>query len=63
MRSDLLDTLCRLAGVTPEIKVVPERFRPTDSAPLLDTAKLRERTGWEPRFELAQTLRDMLAAD
>jgi len=59
---DLLDTVCRLAGVSPDIEVAPERYRPTDSPPVLDTTKLRRRTGWEPRYTLEQTLRDMLEA-
>ena len=56
----LLDGLCRLAGVAPEVRVDPERFRPTDSAPLLDTRRIRERTGWTAEVALEQTLRDML---
>ena len=59
---DLLDAVCRLSGVSPTIEVAPERYRPTDSAPVLDTIKLHTRTGWEPRYELDQTLRDMLEA-
>ncbi len=60
---DLLESICRLAGVTPRIEVDPGRYRPTDSAPVLDTTKLRRRTEWEPRYRLDRTLRDMLEAD
>jgi GDP-4-dehydro-6-deoxy-D-mannose reductase len=58
---EVLDRLCRLAGVTPRIIVDPEKFRPTDAAPVLDTAKLRNDTGWCPKFSLDDTFRDILA--
>jgi GDP-4-dehydro-6-deoxy-D-mannose reductase len=58
----ILDTLCRLAGVSPAIKVDPARFRPSDASPLLDTARLRADTGWAPKIPLEDTLRDMLEA-
>lgn len=59
---DLLDAICGLVGVTPDVRVAPERFRPTDSAPVLDTAKLRAQTGWAPQYDLTRTLKDMLEA-
>lgn len=59
---DVLDLLCRLAGVRPRIEIDPARFRPTDTQPRLDTAKLARDTGWQPRFTLEQTLADVYAA-
>lgn len=56
----LLDTLCGLAGIAPEIRIEPNRFRPTNASPLLDTSRLTERTGWRPAIPLARTLGDML---
>jgi GDP-4-dehydro-6-deoxy-D-mannose reductase len=56
----ILDTLCKLAGVSPAIEIDPARFRPTDASPLLDTTRLRTDTGWTPEIPLEQTLRDML---
>ncbi|MDI6775160.1 MAG: GDP-mannose 4,6-dehydratase [Verrucomicrobiota bacterium] len=58
----VLDRLCELAGVQPERRVDPGRFRPTDRFPVLDTAKLRRTTNWTPEIALTRTLADMLAA-
>lgn len=58
----MLDTLCRRAGVAPERIVDPERFRPTDCSPQLDTTRLQHDTGWVPRIPFENTLRDMLNA-
>lgn len=59
--SAVLDKLCRLAGISPELKVDPGKFRPTDSSPLLDTAKLQGDTGWKPEIEFSKTLQDILS--
>lgn len=58
----VLDTLCQLAGVEPEITVDPAKLRPTDKSPVLDIEKLRAATGWKPEIPLETTLKDMLAA-
>jgi GDP-4-dehydro-6-deoxy-D-mannose reductase len=59
--ADALETLRGLAGVPIEVYVDPARVRPVDQ-PLLvaDASKLREATGWEPRFSIEATLADML---
>jgi len=58
---DLLDALIQLSGSKVEVRVDPERLRPSDIPVLVgDPAKLREATGWSPRFELEQTLADLL---
>jgi len=55
----ILDQLCRIAGITPDIKVDQARWRPADSLPLLGTQRLRSHTHWAPRISLAQTLQDI----
>lgn len=54
--SNILDLLCREAGVTPELEVDPARYRPTDRQPVIRAAKLRSDTGWTPQYTLEQTL-------
>ena len=56
---EMLEELCGIAGVHPEIKVCPELYRPTDSSPYMDTSKVTKATGWHPEIELHQTLRDL----
>ena len=56
---EALETLCRIANVEPTIEIDPLKFRPTESPPLLDTHKLRERTGWVPKIDLQETLKDI----
>lgn len=58
----LLDGLAALAGVSPRLEVDPARFRPTDTQPLLDTARVQQDTGWAPQLTLDQTLADIYAA-
>lgn len=57
----LLEKLCRIAGVQPQLEVDAQRFRPTDARPVLDATRLRDHTGWQPRYTLDQTLADALA--
>jgi len=60
--ADALHALAARAGRPVEVYVDPARVRPVDQ-PLLvaDPSKLRDATGWEPRFSTEQTLADMLA--
>lgn len=59
---EILRELIGLARVAVEVRDDPERMRAAE-APVLfgDAAKLRAETGWEPRFPLAATLRDIYA--
>lgn len=57
---DMLGTLCRLAGVSPELETDPALVRPTDWSPHLDTSRLVGETGWSPATPFEQTLQDML---
>lgn len=59
--SAVLDELCRLAGVSPEIVVDPARYRPLDARPRIDSSRVREELGWKPLIELSTTLGDVLA--
>ena len=57
----LLDELCDLAGVSPIREINQDLFRPTTDGPVLEIARIREHTGWEPRIPLRDSLRDILA--
>lgn len=57
----ILDKLCEIAGVQPEITVDPAKWRPTDTQPALDTTRIERDTGWRPEIPLEQSLRDILA--
>lgn len=59
---DILDILCRLGGITPDIIRDNALYRPLDQNPVLDTHRLREDTGWWPSIPLEQTLNDILAS-
>lgn len=56
----VLNMLCEIAGVRPEWRMDPERYRPTDRSAILDTTRIREDTGWFPTIPLSETLRDIL---
>ncbi|MFH1455787.1 MAG: GDP-mannose 4,6-dehydratase [archaeon] len=57
----VLDKLLAMSTVQVEVKIDPARVRPSD-VPLLsgDCSKMKELTGWEPRYTFDQTLRDIL---
>ena len=58
---DVMRRLIALAGVEVEVRQDPSRVRPSDIPVLIgDNRRLRAATGWEPRFDLDQTLRDLL---
>lgn len=58
----LLDLLAAASTTSFRIEPDPERMRPVN-IPLVvcDAARFRERTGWEPRIPIEQTMRDILA--
>lgn len=51
----LLETLCGIAGLQPEVQLDPGRFRPTDYS-VGDPSALREATAWRPTRPLEYTL-------
>ncbi len=57
----IVERLCRLAGVEPELRVMSELVRADDPPRLVGNAgALRGATGWTPRIDLDQTLADVL---
>ena len=58
--AEMLRRLISIAGVAVEVREDPERLRPSD-VPLSygDASKLRAETGWEPRFALGVSLREV----
>ena len=60
---EVVDELCRLAGVEPRIEVDPSLVRADDPPEIRgDASALRALTGWEPDIPLSRTLADVLAA-
>ena len=57
---DMLNEICTLTKIAPTIEVDPEKFRPKDHSPVLNTDKLKEHTGWQPKYSRIQTLTDMI---
>jgi GDP-4-dehydro-6-deoxy-D-mannose reductase len=58
---DLLGRLVAIAGVDVEMRLDPERLRPSDIPTLIgDPTRLEQTTGWRPRIPLDQTLREIL---
>jgi len=58
---ELLDVLLARTDARVEVRVDPERLRPSDvPAQVGDPARLRAATGWEPCIPLDQTLVDLL---
>jgi len=58
---DLLDIILAASGARVEVRVDPDRLRPSDvPAQVGDPARLRAATGWEPRIPLERTLQDLL---
>jgi GDP-4-dehydro-6-deoxy-D-mannose reductase len=58
---ELLDVLLAASGARVEVRVDPDRLRPSDvPAQVGDPARLRAATGWEPRIPLERTLEDLL---
>ena len=55
----ILDTLCHIAQLRPEIQIDPALFRPTDVRPSYNTSRIHSHTGWQPAIPLRQTLADI----
>ena len=58
---DLLDGLCAVAQVRPQVEIDPALFRPDENRPSYDTARIRAHIGWEPEIPLRQTLEAVYA--
>jgi GDP-4-dehydro-6-deoxy-D-mannose reductase len=58
---EMLDILLSFSTVRIEARPDPKRMRPSDVELLLgDATKLREETGWEPKYKFEQTMKDLL---
>ena len=58
----LLEVLRSLATVPVEVRVDPERLRPTDvPVAYADITRLAQDTGWRPQWSMAEALREVLA--
>ena len=58
---DVLEMLIAASGLDVEVRLDPERLRPSDVPAMVgDPRKLREAGGWEPRFTLERSLADLL---
>ncbi|MBM3295145.1 MAG: GDP-mannose 4,6-dehydratase [Candidatus Aminicenantes bacterium] len=58
---EMLDLLLSMSKVKVEVRVDPERLRPSDVPILLaDPAKFRAQTGWAPEIPLEKTFADLL---
>ena len=58
---DILDTLCDIARVRPQVEVDPALFRPNENRPSYDTARILAHVGWKPEIPLRQTLETVYA--
>jgi GDP-4-dehydro-6-deoxy-D-mannose reductase len=56
----ILDIMCEIEGISPEFKTDPDRMRPADRSPMLDTSLIKKRTGWQPSIPLDTTIHDIL---
>jgi len=58
---EILDILLSLTNMQIEVKVDPQRLRPSDVPILLsDSTKFVELTGWKPTIPMKKTLQDLL---
>jgi GDP-4-dehydro-6-deoxy-D-mannose reductase len=54
----VLETLIRIAGISPQIEIDPARHRPTDWL-VGDASRLRRVTGWRPRIAVESLIREV----
>jgi GDP-4-dehydro-6-deoxy-D-mannose reductase len=59
---EILQMLCNIIGVHPQIEIDPSRFRPADNCPELDITKIKQHTDWQPLIPLKKTLEDTVKA-
>jgi len=58
---EMLDRLLALGRVPIRVESDPALARPADIPEVVcDSTRFRQDTGWEPHYDLAQTLRDVL---
>ncbi len=59
---DLLDRLIAISGVTVDVEVDPERFRPADAAKRFADVRRIHALGWQPRRGVAEALESIWSA-
>ncbi len=58
---ELLEAMCAIAGVAPQIRQDSSRMRPSEQRRMVaDASRLRRDTGWSPAISLERTLSDIL---
>lgn len=57
---DILDLLCKIAGVSPAITRDESLYRAADQNPTLNIDRIQQDTGWAPQIPIEQTLADIL---
>lgn len=57
---ELLSMLQKLCGTSAPVETDPALYRPTDASQRLDCSKLYGHTGWQPSYNLQQTLKDIV---
>ncbi len=58
---DLLNRLCKIAGVNPAIKTAAGKLRPSETRQLVGSnSRIQQDTGWCPRFDIDKTLRSLV---
>ena len=58
----VIEHLCSISGINPEIIPDPQLFRKTDPPVLLaDISKIKNTTGWKPEIPLFKTIQDLWA--
>jgi GDP-4-dehydro-6-deoxy-D-mannose reductase len=57
---DILASLCKLAGVSPEIIRDEALYRPRDQNPVLNIERIKQDTGWTAQIPIERTLADIL---
>jgi GDP-4-dehydro-6-deoxy-D-mannose reductase len=58
---DLLDMLLARARVTIDVRVDPDRYRPSDQPIVVgDSTRIKDELGWTPEVPLERTLDDLI---
>ena len=55
----ILDHLCQVAKIEPQIVMDPDRYREEQPKATIDTTRIHDETGWSPSIPLKQTLQDI----
>ena len=53
---NILEKLCQIASINPEIIVDSEKFREEFPRPIVDISKIKQGVGWEPIIKLSKSL-------